>query len=110
MSNILSQWKYIGIQGNTLRLGRGGETFSSTYFDDPRKKEALESLCKAFWGEHIVVELAEATADQSPPSPQKGTLRARTEVTRSQQIPEPVKKVLDTFEGKIISTDSGRGG
>lgn len=110
MSNILSQWKYIGIQGNTLRLGRGGETFSSTYFDDPRKKEALESLCKAFWGEHIVVELVEVTGDQSPPSPQKDTLRARTEVTRSQQIPEPVKKVLDTFEGKIISTDSGRGG
>ncbi len=110
MANILAQWKYIGIQRNTLKIARGGETFSSRYFDDPSKKEALENLCKAFWGEHIVVDLVEATAQQNASGPLKEDPRDPIKFSRSQEIPNPVKKVLDTFEGDIISEDSSKGG
>jgi len=110
MANILRQWHYMGIHGNTLKLGRGGEPFSSTYFDDPVKKEALEAYCKAYWQEDVTIELVadQETNPKHPTKEQPSNKKNIQEIDVS--VPENVKKVVQAFEGNIISRDHIKGG
>ena len=110
MANILKQWHYIGMEGNILKLKKGGETFSSTYFDDPKKKQALETFCGAYWGDQISVHFVESPVKAKTTNNEKKIPAPDRTSVQSETLPTNVRKVLEAFEGKIISKDSTKGG
>ncbi len=109
MANILHQWQFLGMEGNTLTLAKGIEPFSSTYFDEPGKKKALLGYCKGFYGRDIHIEMVEPEREagtrqeeQSPPESEKGGVNI--------ELSPAVKRLVDTFEGKIILEETNEGG
>ena len=114
MASILKQWHYIGMEGNILKLKKGEEPFSSIYFDDPQKKQALETFCSTYWGKQISVEFVEPLLEAKTTNNKEKAAAANGTSVRSPRqsdtLPTHVKMLLESFEGKIISKDLGKGG
>lgn len=109
MATVLKQWEYAGIQGDTLKLSGGGEPFSSTYFDDTGRKQALESYCSAYWKRDLAVEFVRREEGPKLAGENQATPEESSQQTE-ERLPESIEKVVRAFEGRIISKEKIKGG
>ena len=91
MANILKGWTFLGLDSGTLRLGKGGEPFSSAYFDDKERFERLEKYASEFFGAPINIKIEESQGVEDDKSSRE-----------KQGVSRPIKELLEVFEGRII--------
>ncbi|MBW2284255.1 MAG: DNA polymerase III subunit gamma/tau [Deltaproteobacteria bacterium] len=100
MVNVLREWTFQGLQGETLEIARGDQPFSSTYFDDKERHGRLTDYCRDYFGKDIQLKIV----DGKPGQPKKGapkTAPAEPVETENSELPHQVQELIQTFQGEI---------
>jgi len=94
MANVLKEWKSYTITANRLELPHGEGSFTGSYFDDPEHYEQLVAYAQDFFQSNLKVSFKK----QNDPK----DLR---ESSGEGRLPNPVRDIIDIFEGKIVGQD-----
>jgi DNA polymerase-3 subunit gamma/tau len=91
--NILKDWRLLKMTENSVEIGGCSQSFSSAYFDDPKRYKDLSDYCRDFFRRDIHMKIVHDNKKQQPtgPSPRK----------RNADLPPPVQDILDMFQGEI---------
>ena len=101
MANVLRDWGFVSLEGDTLRIQRGKTSFSATYLDDPDRLEQFKSLAGIHFGRSLNVRI---TGDRTPrarktePKPVK---QAAKGTAPPDDLPQPVQEVMQIFQGEV---------
>jgi len=110
MANVLHQWRFLGREGETLRIERGQNPFSATYLDEQERMDRFTELAREFFGDGIrVLVTGEKKPKAKPAAAKPGPSREEDEKT---DLPRPVQDVLQLFQGEVreeISSPEGEG-
>jgi DNA polymerase-3 subunit gamma/tau len=103
MANVLKDWQFLQITGETLEIARGEQSFSSTYFDDPEKLKGLTAYCREFFGQDLTIKiLTKSSAKEEGKMPAEASSCKPAQDAPS-DFPHPVQEVLQIFQGKVES-------
>jgi DNA polymerase-3 subunit gamma/tau len=91
MANILKEWKYYKFSENKIELPYGERSFTGSYFDDPEHYEQLVAYVQDFFKSNFEVVFKK----QGEPKDLKKS-------SEENSLPEPLKDIIDIFEGKIV--------
>jgi DNA polymerase-3 subunit gamma/tau len=94
MANVLKEWPLLHTGADTVEIGKGGSTFSSTYFDEPERYHKLTELCRLFFKKDVQIRMVPYPQEESEAKP------TQMETKRS-NLPPPVQDVLDIFQGEV---------
>jgi DNA polymerase-3 subunit gamma/tau len=100
MYNVLKEWEFLDLAGETLKIGRGSQAFSSSYFDDKERLDQLAGYCQDYFQREIQIKITER---KSKPSPSKKD--PKRGVTA---FPPPVQDILQIFQGEIMEEVEGK--
>jgi DNA polymerase-3 subunit gamma/tau len=92
IANVLREWKSYTITEDTLELPCAEGSFTGSYFDDPEHYEQLVGYVRDFFQSNFKVVLKRQ-------NDRKALKKSSGEGT----LPEPVKDIVDIFEGDIVS-------
>ncbi|MCF8061841.1 MAG: DNA polymerase III subunit gamma/tau [Deltaproteobacteria bacterium] len=103
MANVLRQWRFVGLEGETLEIERGANPFSATYLDEQERLTRLTDLAREFFGRALKIRIS---GDRNPPAkkPVKEEEEpdgAGTEPSAGGAVPRPVQDVLRIFQGEL---------
>ena len=94
MANVLKGWKSFIITANKLELPYGEGSFTGRYFDDPEHHEQLVAYAQDFFQSDFEVSFRKQNDSKDL---EKSSGEGR--------LPNPVKDIIDIFEGKLVSRD-----
>jgi DNA polymerase-3 subunit gamma/tau len=101
MANILKEWHFLNLSDDTLELGRGGNSFSTGFFDEPDRKEKLDAYCRDFYNRDIKVKIVQHHREKiTKPSLPGKEVPGPEEKNRS-PLPSHVQEVLEIFQGEV---------
>jgi DNA polymerase-3 subunit gamma/tau len=101
MANVLKDWQFVQLTGETLEIARGEQSFSSTYFDDPEKMKQLIAHCREFYEQDLTIKiLIKDPAHAEEKMPAKASSCKPAHDTQS-DFPHPVQEVLQIFQGRV---------
>ena len=92
--NVLRKWKSYTITEDTLELPCGEGSFTASYFDDPEHYGQLVDYVRDFFQSNFKVVFKKQNDHKDL---KKGSGEDR--------LSEPVKDIVDIFEGEIVSQD-----
>ena len=101
MANVLRQWRFEGLEGETLRIERCSNPFSATYLDDQDHMTRFTELAREFFGDKVRVLV---TGDKKPEMKSAGGKpgpRAAGKAKAKADLPKPVQDVLHLFQGEV---------
>lgn len=94
MANVLKEWPLLHTSADTVEIGKGKSTFSSTYFDEPERHRKLIELCRQFFKKDVQIKMSPFRQEEREDKP--------TEMeTKRSNLPPPVQDVLDIFQGEL---------
>jgi len=102
MYSVLKDWELIGLEEGHLEINNGTKSFSSDYFDDKDTYDQFCSLCRQFFNERIKIIIrrnSRSVSDHDNKPKTQTEIRKRKD---NSTLPDPVKEVLDVFQGKIL--------
>ncbi len=100
MFNVLKDWEFLNLTGDTLEIGKASQSFSASYFDDKDRYEQLTSFCRDFFQRDIRIKIAAG----NNPVPQKkapSTEGPETGPAINPDLPQPVQDIMHMFQGEI---------
>jgi DNA polymerase-3 subunit gamma/tau len=111
MANVLRDWPLLDAEGDTLRLGRGGNAFSAAYLDEPERYERLAEYCRDYFKRDVKISIVDA------PKPKKGKkdpeTAGKSRKSATETLPQPVQDVIEAFQGefkgRVNAKRDGRG-
>ena len=101
MANVLTEWRFLRITGDTLEIAAGGNPFTASYLNEPEKTEKLARYCRDFFkrdlkikvvNDPVVTKTAEEHLEEEKVKPNK---------KKHSDLPQPVQDVLQIFQGEI---------
>jgi DNA polymerase III subunit gamma/tau len=101
MANILKEWHFLNLSDDTIELGRGGNSFSTGFFDEPDRKEKLDAYCRDFYNRDIKVKIVQHHRNKKtkPNLPDKAVPGPAEK--NSPPLPSHVQEVLEIFQGEV---------
>ena len=101
MANVLKEWHFLNLSDDTLELGRGGNSFSTGFFDEPERKEKLDAYCKDFYNRDIKVKIVQHHKKKiTKPGLANKPASGPKKKNRS-PLPSHVQEVLEIFQGEV---------
>jgi DNA polymerase-3 subunit gamma/tau len=94
MANVLKEWPLLHASADTVEIGKGSSTFSSTYFDEPERYQKLVEFCRLFFKKEVQIRMVPYRQEEGEDKP------TQMETKRS-NLPPPVQDVLDIFQGEV---------
>ncbi|MFB0532815.1 MAG: DNA polymerase III subunit gamma/tau, partial [Desulfatiglandales bacterium] len=94
MANLLKKWKSFTITANRLELPYGEGSFTGSYFDDPEHYELLVAYAQDFFQSNFEVSFKKQNDSKDS-----------RENSGEGRLPNPVKDIINIFEGKLVSRD-----
>jgi hypothetical protein len=94
VANVLKEWKSYTITDDTLELPCGSGSFTGSYFDDPEHYEQLVAYARDFFQSDLKVVFK-----------RQNERKHVKESSAEAKLPEPVKDIVDVFEGKIVNQE-----
>jgi len=91
MANIVKELKYYKFSGNRLELPYEEKPFTGSYFNDPEHYEQLVAYSQDFFQSNLKIVFKK----QNDPKDLKKS-------SGEDRLPEPLKDIIDIFEGKIV--------
>ena len=107
MHNILKGWQVLKMTQKTLELASDGQSFSSTYFDDPEHYEQLSTYCRDFFKKPIRIKITSAPRPKKKAS-STAAPAVEEKATEDSDLPSPVQEILHMFEGQILKTSPAK--
>ena len=101
MANVLKDWRLVSVNGNTLEIAGGGNTFSSSYFDDPERLDKFTHLCRDFFEKELVIKIVNDPVETRVSEKPMEEKRDEPEKKKHSDLPQPVQDVLQIFQGEI---------
>ena len=101
MANVLRDWNFEGLDGDTLTIRRGENPFSSSYLDDPDRLEQFKSLAETHFGRSLNVRITGGRTSKPRKAESKPVKRAPKGAAPSGDLPRPVQDVLQIFQGEV---------
>jgi DNA polymerase-3 subunit gamma/tau len=94
MANVLKEWPLLHASADTVEIGKGRSTFSSTYFDEPERHRKLTELCRLFFKKEVQIKMSPFRQEEREDKPTQAE-------TKRSNLPPPVQDVLDIFQGEL---------
>jgi DNA polymerase-3 subunit gamma/tau len=100
MANVLKEWRFLRLKGETLEIGRGGNPFSLSYLDEPERLNKFVEYCREFFKRDLHIKIVD---DKAKDERQEVPERKKTNYKQKEQsdLPEPVQDILQIFQGEI---------
>jgi len=101
MANVLKEWHLLNLANDTLEIANGGNSFSSSYLDEPERLEKLKGYCRDFFKRGIKVKIKKQPLvhnDHGAPPVEKKPQEQGEKVT---ELPPHVQDVLQIFKGEV---------
>jgi DNA polymerase-3 subunit gamma/tau len=102
MFNILKDWHFRKLSERTLEIAKGGQSFSSNYFEDTDKYNELTNYCRDFFGRNIKVRIVGNREVISKAKSPANAKQHKPEAKIRSDLPSPVQDILHMFQGEII--------
>jgi len=93
MSNVLKEWRLLNLTSDTLEIIRGGNSFSSSYLDEPERLNRLTGYCRKFFKRDIKIKMMA--------NRQNNNKKKDVPKKEDSGFPQPVQEILQIFQGKI---------
>ncbi len=74
-----------------IQISKPGNSFLSTYFEDPEKLKSLREYCSQYFGREVKIRLTEKDVEK--------TQRKKESIETSEELPQSVMKLIQVFEG-----------
>ena len=107
MANVLKEWRFVRLKGQTLEIARGDNPFSSSYLDEPERLNKFIDYCRDFFKSDLKIKIVDdKDKDQEIAVPEKKVIKQRKE--ERPDLPQPVQDILQIFQGEIkeeVSTE-----
>jgi len=94
MANVLKEWKSFTITANELELPYGEGSFTGSYFNDPEHHDQLVAYAQDFFQPDFKVSFR-----------RQNDFKDLKENSGEGRLPNPVKDIIDLFEGELVSRD-----
>jgi hypothetical protein len=101
MANVLRDWEFVQLTGETLDIARGEQSFSSTYFDDPEKLKGLTAYCREFFGQDLTIKISTKGPTQDEGKMPANASSCKPAYDTQSDFPHPVQEVLQIFQGRV---------
>ena len=100
MANVLKEWRFLRLKGQTLEISRGDNPFSSSYLDEPERLSKFVEYCREFFGRDLKVKIVDDKEkhDRMDVSERE---KANYKGKEHSDLPQPVQDILQIFQGEI---------
>jgi DNA polymerase-3 subunit gamma/tau len=102
MANVLKEWHLLSLTDQTLEIGGGINSFSSSYLEEPERLKKLADYCRGFFKKDINIKIVK---DRGP----GGTIaepvkkeKFSSKKKRYTDLPQPVQDILQIFKGEVV--------
>jgi hypothetical protein len=85
-----------------MKIAKGSQSFSSTYFEDPEKLKQLSNFCQDFFKRNIKVRIVGNSHSFLQKQPSDSVEKRKPEAKVQSDLPTPVQDILHMFQGEII--------
>ncbi len=107
MANVLKEWRFLRLKGQTLEIARGDNPFSSSYLDEPERLNKLIDYCREFFRSDLKIKIVDdKDKGQEIEAPKREETKHKKE--EHSDLPQPVQDILQIFQGEIkeeVSTE-----
>jgi DNA polymerase-3 subunit gamma/tau len=109
MANVLKEWQLLKLTDDTLEIGRGHNSFSSGYLDEPERLDKLAGYCREFFKRDLKIKIVDNSQENNKKRdlPAQKPLDLRGEKS-SDGLPRPVQDILQIFQGEIREEGSAK--
>ncbi len=100
MANVLKEWRFLRLKGQTLEIARGENPFSSSYLDEPERLSKFVEYCREFFNRDLKVEIVDDKEEDDRidvPEREEAILKGK----KHSDLPQPVQDILQIFQGEI---------
>jgi DNA polymerase-3 subunit gamma/tau len=101
MANVLRDWHFVGVNGDTLEIASGDNAFSSSYFDDSERLDKFTRLCRDFFQKDYHIKVVNRPVDTKVPEKPSKEKKDEPEKKRHSDLHPSVQDVLQIFQGEI---------
>ncbi len=101
MANVLTEWRFLGIAGDTLEIAAGGNPFAASYLDEPEKMEKLARYCRHFFKRDLKIKVVNVPVVTKTAEEHLEEEKVKPEKKKHSDLPQPVQDVLQIFQGEI---------
>ncbi|MFC1863264.1 DNA polymerase III subunit gamma/tau [Thermodesulfobacteriota bacterium] len=103
MFNLLKEWSFDRIEKDNLIIVRGGNSFSSSYLDEPDNLDKFTRYCRDFFKRDIKVKITGEIVKNNNYGKQEPREEGKKSEVKSkyEDLPQPVQEVLQVFQGEI---------
>jgi DNA polymerase-3 subunit gamma/tau len=101
MANVLRDWHFVGVNGDTLEIAAGDNAFSASYFDDSERLDKFNHLCRNFFGKDYKIKVVTHPVDTKAHKKSTKGKKDEPEKISHSDLPQPVQDVLQIFQGEI---------
>ncbi len=100
MANVLKEWRFLRLKGQTLEIARGDNPFSSSYLDEPERLSKFVEYCREFFNRDLKVKIVDdKEKDDRMEVPERE--EAHDKGKEHSDLPQPVQDILQIFQGEI---------
>jgi hypothetical protein len=107
MANVLKEWRFLRLKGQTLEIARGDNSFSSSYLDEPERLNKFIDYCRDFFKSELKIKIVDdKDKGQEIEAPKRKETKHKKE--EHSDLPQPVQDILQIFQGEIkeeVSTE-----
>lgn len=100
MANVLKEWRFLRLKGETLEILRGDNPFSSSYLDEPERLNKFIDYCREFFKRDLEIKIVDDKKKD-----ERIDVQERDGVNVKQKehpaLPKTVQDILQIFQGEI---------
>ncbi len=101
MANVLTEWRFLRITGDTLEIAAGGNPFTASYLDEPEKMEKLARYCRDFFKRDLKIKVVNDPVITKTAEEHLEEEKVKPEKKKHSDLPQPVQDILQIFQGEI---------
>ena len=100
MANVLKEWRFLRLKGETLEILRGDNPFSSSYLDEPERLNKFIEYCREFFKRDLQIKIVDdKKKDDRTDVPE--IEEVHVEQKGHSDLPKTVQDILQIFQGEI---------
>ncbi|MGD9031974.1 MAG: DNA polymerase III subunit gamma/tau [Desulfobacteraceae bacterium] len=100
MANVLKEWRFLRLKGQTLEIARGDNPFSSSYLDEPERLDKFIDYCREYFSRDLIIKIVDdKKKDERIDAPDREETHYKQK--EHSDLPQPVQDILQIFQGEI---------
>jgi DNA polymerase III gamma/tau subunit len=101
MANVIKSWHLTQVLGDTLEITSTGDSFSTSYFDDPDHLKKLETqACEYFKRPLKIKPMAGGIQKEAVKTAPEREKSSKTQPAKT-ELAKPVQDILELFQGEV---------